>query len=81
MGLLENSKEKQNNNVTTDNDGYVSMEITNLKLLDLGRILGERRSAAGVPALSVSSTTGLLSLDEKWRERMRISSAVGTVGK
>ena len=28
-----------------------------------------------------SSMDGLLSLEEKWRERMRISSAVGTVGK
>ena len=28
-----------------------------------------------------SSMDGLLSLEEKWRERMRISSAGGTVGK
>jgi hypothetical protein len=52
---------------------------TNLKLLDLGRILGECRPAGAAP--SVSSMTGLLSLEEKCRERILISSAVGTVGK
>ena len=57
----------------------VNVNETNLKLLDLGRILGEWRPAGTAP--SVSSMTGLLSLDEKCRERILISSAVGTVGK
>jgi hypothetical protein len=39
IGLLQNSTPKTKRNCS--NDGIVNVKETNLKLLDLGRILGE----------------------------------------
>jgi len=43
---------------------------------------GAQAESEGAAATSTtSSAPGLLSLDEKWRDRMRICSAVGFVGR